>query len=66
MAEALGLARHFADREPIVVILGDNSFQNPIAPAVEAFRPAGTGAQILVKELADPHRSVMPRSWQRP
>jgi len=56
IAEALGLARHFVDREPIMVMLGDNIFQNPIAPAVEAFRSVGTGAQILVKEVDDPHR----------
>lgn len=56
IAEALGLARHFADDEPVVVILGDNIFQNPIAPAVEAFRADPVGAQILLKEVSDPER----------
>lgn len=56
IAEALGLARHFADDGPVVVILGDNVFQHPIAPAVEAFRADPTGAQILLKEVPDPHR----------
>ena len=34
IAEALGLAQHFAGGEPLVVILGDNIFQDPLAPAV--------------------------------
>ena len=56
IAEALGLARHFADEGPVVVILGDNIFQRPIAPAVDAFRADPTGAQILLKEVPDPER----------
>lgn len=56
IAEALGLARHFADEGPVVVILGDNIFQHPIAPAVDAFRADPRGAQILLKEVPDPHR----------
>ncbi|HSW31553.1 MAG TPA: sugar phosphate nucleotidyltransferase [Longimicrobiales bacterium] len=56
IAEALGLARHFADDGPVLVILGDNIFQHPIKPAVEAFRADPTGAQILLKEVDDPHR----------
>lgn len=56
IAEALGLARHFADEGPVLVILGDNIFQHPIAPAVDAFRADPTGAQILLKEVDDPHR----------
>jgi len=56
IAEALGLARHFADEGPVVVILGDNIFQRPIRPAVEAFRSDPNGAQILLKEVDDPER----------
>ena len=56
IAEALGLARDFADDGPVLVILGDNIFQHPIRPAVEAFRADPTGAQILLKEVEDPHR----------
>lgn len=56
IAEALGLARHFAAGGPVVVILGDNIFQHPIAPAVDAFRADPTGAQILLKEVPDPER----------
>jgi glucose-1-phosphate thymidylyltransferase len=56
IAEALGLAEHFADGEPIAVILGDNIFQDPIAPAVRAYEEAGKGAMVLLKEVDDPER----------
>jgi len=56
IAEALGLARHFAEGRPVVVILGDNIFQHPIRPALDAFRADPTGAQILLKEVDDPER----------
>jgi glucose-1-phosphate thymidylyltransferase len=56
IAEALGLARHFADGGPVVVILGDNIFQNPIAPALREYERHGRGAMILLKEVDDPHR----------
>lgn len=43
IAEALGMATHFADGEPIAVVLGDNLFQDPLAPAVRAFERVGKG-----------------------
>jgi len=56
IADALGLAEHFSDGEPIAVVLGDNIFQDPIAPAVHAYREVGGGAMILLKEVGDPRR----------
>jgi glucose-1-phosphate thymidylyltransferase len=56
IADALGLAEHFADGEPVVVILGDNIFQDPIGPALEAYARVGGGATILLKEVPDPER----------
>ena len=56
IAEALGLAADFANGEPVVVVLGDNIFQRPIAPAVELFRTDPSGAMILLKEVEDPER----------
>ena len=53
---ALGLAEHFADGELIAVILGDNIFQDPIAPAVHAYESANGGGMILLKEVNDPER----------
>ena len=56
IAEALGLAEFFAAGDGVVVILGDNLFQRPIRPAVEAFREDPTGAMILLKDVHDPER----------
>ncbi|HKJ01220.1 MAG TPA: sugar phosphate nucleotidyltransferase [Longimicrobiales bacterium] len=56
IAEALGLGRDFAAGEPVVVILGDNVFQDPIRPAVTDFIANPTGAMILLKEVHDPER----------
>lgn len=56
IAEALGLAEHFADSEPVVVILGDNIFEDSLAPAVSAYQAQGEGAMVLLKEVPDPER----------
>jgi len=56
IAEALGLAEHFADGHPICVILGDNIIENNICSAVENFRKQERGAKILLKEVPDAHR----------
>lgn len=56
IAEALGLAEHFADDGPICVILGDNIFGQPIKPAVDAYRERSEGAMVMVKEVDDPER----------
>lgn len=56
IAEALGLAEHFAEGRPIVVMLGDNIFERSIAPYVARFREQGGGARILLKEVRNPER----------
>jgi len=56
IAEALGLARHFVNGDKCVVILGDNIFEDNIAPFVESFAKQEKGAKILLKEVQDPHR----------
>jgi len=56
IAEALGLAKHFADNDKIVVILGDNIIEKSIKRAVEDFRKQPRGAKILVKKVPDPER----------
>jgi glucose-1-phosphate thymidylyltransferase len=66
IAEALGLARSFADEDKIAVILGDNIYEDnsQIAKAVKEFdqqkfnadgKTVG-GAKILLKEVPDPER----------
>lgn len=56
IADALRLAEHFSDGEPIVVVLGDNIIEGSIKGAVDAFREQGKGAKILLKEVHDPER----------
>jgi len=56
IADALKLAEHFADGQPICVILGDNIVEKSIASAAKRFRHQGAGAKILLKEVSDPHR----------
>ena len=56
IAEALGLAEHFAKGEPICVILGDNIIEMNICKAVDKFRRQKSGAKILVKEVPDAQR----------
>jgi len=56
IAQALGLAEHFADNGKVVVVLGDNIIEKPIKKAVNGFRSQPKGAKILLKEVHDPTR----------
>lgn len=53
IAQALGLAERWVGDESVVVILGDNIFQDSIRNAVSAF---SSGAQIFLKPVPDPNR----------
>jgi glucose-1-phosphate thymidylyltransferase len=56
IAQALGLAENFAARAPLCVILGDNVFEDSIAPVAERYRQQGRGARVVLKKVPDPHR----------
>jgi glucose-1-phosphate thymidylyltransferase len=56
IAEALGLCEHFADGQPICVVLGDNIVEKSISGAADAFREQKIGARILLKEVPDAER----------
>ena len=56
IAEALGLCEHFADKDKIVVILGDNVIEKSIKKYVDKFREQDDGARILIKKVKDPER----------
>jgi len=56
IAQALGLAEHFAEKSKIVVILGDNIVEKSIKKHVENFKKQTKGAKILLKEVEDPER----------
>ncbi|BFU90091.1 MAG: dTDP-glucose pyrophosphorylase (glucose-1-phosphate thymidylyltransferase) [Nitrospira sp.] len=60
IADALRLAEHFADGEPICVVLGDNIIQGSVAKAADHFRRQQKGAKILLKEVKDPQRFGVP------
>lgn len=53
IADALKYAEDFADGESIAVILGDNTTDADIAPAVKRFEK---GAMIFLKDVVDPER----------
>lgn len=61
IADALSLVRHFADEQPICVVLGDNIIENNIKTAAEQYRKQEKGAKILLKKVPDPHRFGVPR-----
>jgi glucose-1-phosphate thymidylyltransferase len=60
IAEALGLAEHFAEKEKIVVILGDNIIEDDITPFVQRFEKQKEGAKILLKKVENPQRFGVP------
>jgi glucose-1-phosphate thymidylyltransferase len=53
IAQALALAERWVGDESVVVILGDNIFQDPINDDVSSFT---CGAHIFLKPVSDPHR----------
>jgi glucose-1-phosphate thymidylyltransferase len=60
IAAALSLAEDFADKEPVCVVLGDNILEKSIAAFVKKFRHQGSGAKILLSQVADPQRFGVP------
>ncbi len=54
IAQALGLAEHFADGEPICLILGDNILEYTIESSRRAFEKQKKGAKILLAEVENP------------
>jgi len=56
IAQALSLAENFMHGAPLVVILGDNVFEDPITPYVRKFSKNPEGAMILLKSVPNPNR----------
>lgn len=56
IAQALALAEEFAKGDQVVVILGDNVFEDEMTPFVKNFKKQKKGARILLKEVSDPNR----------
>ena len=60
IADALSLVEHFAEDEPICVVLGDNIIEKNIRAAADEYRNQGKGAKIMLKEVHDPQRFGVP------
>ena len=60
IAEALSLARFFAEDDRLCVVLGDNLIEDSIRPYVEKFKQQPAGAKILLKEVPNCERFGVP------
>ncbi|NQY73810.1 MAG: NTP transferase domain-containing protein [Candidatus Margulisbacteria bacterium] len=56
IAEALGLAKHFVNGDKMVVILGDNIFEDSIKGYVDNYEGQQEGARLILKKVDDPER----------
>jgi glucose-1-phosphate thymidylyltransferase len=54
IAEALGLAERFVDRDRVCVMLADNVLEQTFRPSVERFAAQDRGARILLARETDP------------
>jgi glucose-1-phosphate thymidylyltransferase len=54
IAEALGLAERFVDRDRCVVMLADNVVERSLKSSVQNFEAQGGGARILLSQVGDP------------
>jgi glucose-1-phosphate thymidylyltransferase len=60
IAQALDLAEQFVGNDQMVVILGDNVFEDDISPFVHSFCSQKNGAKILIQKVPDPSRFGVP------
>ncbi|CAM3609480.1 MULTISPECIES: sugar phosphate nucleotidyltransferase [Paenibacillus] len=60
IAQALDLAESFVGIDQVVVILGDNVFEDDLSPFVQNFREQQRGAKILIQQVEDPKRFGVP------
>lgn len=60
IAQALGLAQDFARDDRMLVILGDNVFEQSLDGFVRSFEAQGEGARILLHKVPDPGRYGVP------
>ena len=58
IADALGLAERFVDRDPVAVMLADNIFERSVAPVVANFEHRPAGARIVLAHIDDPEHLV--------
>jgi glucose-1-phosphate thymidylyltransferase len=56
IAQALGLAQDFVNKQQVVVLLGDNVFKDDLKPYADEFIKQESGARLLLKEVDNPQR----------
>lgn len=56
IADGLLLGEKFAGSEKMVVLLGDNIFEDDLRSYIKAFKEQKSGARVLLKEVNDPYR----------
>ena len=56
IAQALALAENFAAGSRLLVILGDNIFEDDLSEYTRAYMAKPGGAMIILKEVSDPER----------
>ncbi len=60
IAQAIGLAKNFVGDNRIVVVLGDNIFEDILEPHIQEFLKQDEGARVLLKEVSNPSRFGVP------
>lgn len=60
IAQALFLAKQFVGEDRMIIILGDNVFEDDITPFIEQFNKQTSGAKILIQQVDDPKRYGVP------
>ena len=66
IAQALQLARPLmAKKDKFMVLLGDNLFEESLAPYCEQFKKQSEGAMVLLKQVDDPRRYGVPKLDQK-
>ena len=60
IADALGLAEHFAAGDDVCVLLADNIFEFSIRGSVERFAKQRTGARVLLAKVEHPEHYGVP------
>lgn len=56
ISDGLSYAKRFIGKEPFILLLGDNVFEDSLRPFTERFEKQGKGAKVLLKEVNDPER----------
>lgn len=56
IAQALGMAEHFVGDDRMIVLLGDNVFEDSITDYVADYKQQTSGAKLLIQKVDDPER----------